>query len=101
MVEWAHCPFLGSLASLADPSILADRLELAPVAPPAEGVPFMDRVQSVDEDHHTSDRNTGRSESLTEAVDELGLIETAQAGLAHVTENIYGARHIHLTDTVM
>jgi hypothetical protein len=69
---------------------------VAPVAAPAERVPFMDRMQSVDEDHDAGNRNASRPKSLAEAADERGLAETVQAGVAHEIEDTDRARHIHL-----
>jgi hypothetical protein len=59
MMEGADDPLARGVASVTDASILGHGVELRPLAPPAENVPLVNRVQGVDEDESAGDWDAG------------------------------------------
>ena len=59
MMKWTDRPLARGLASFADATILGHGLKGLALAPPAEDVPLVNRVQGVDEDQRAGDGNAG------------------------------------------
>src|SRR3954447_4384823 len=96
MMKWADRPLACRVASIADATVLGDRLKGVPLALPPKDVSLVNRVQGINEDERTGDRNAGRVQALAKTAEEIDLTECPQSGLAQKGLQLCRACLIHL-----